>query len=65
MAVDDDRGISVSPVEHDFGFFGFHIDATMGHRNAKIVMPIGPMDTETEFLFGLVVIEKQNVGNIG
>lgn len=37
----------------------------MAHRDAKIVVPIGAVNTVAYFFGGFVIVEKHNVGDIG
>lgn len=65
FAVDEDGGVYLGPIEKHFGFGGFHINTTVGHGDAEIVVPISAVKTKTQTLGNRVVVEKHDIGNIG
>lgn len=43
----------------------FHVDATVRHGGAKIIVPVGAMETVAHSFGKLIVIKEENIGNIG
>jgi len=44
---------------------GPHIDTTVGHGDAEIVVPISAVKAEAKIIGKLSIAEKENIGNVG
>ena len=58
-------GIKVCPVVDVGNFFGFHINTAVGHGYAKIIVPIGSVNTVAGLFSNLVVVKEKDVRDVG
>ena len=65
FTVNSDGGANLGPIKDLGGFFGFHIDTTVRHGDAEIIVPVGTMKTESDAFGVRRVMEKHNVGYVG
>lgn len=45
--MNDNPGSDICKIKYPIGIRGSHVDTSMAHRGAEIIMPVGPMDTIT------------------
>ena len=65
FAVDGNRGAKVGPGKNLGNVGSFHIDATVGHGDTKIVVPVGAVKAVAELFGEVVVIKVEDVGDVG
>ena len=65
FAVDGYGGTDFGPGKDLGDFVGFHIDATVGHGGAEVVVPISTMKAVAHVFGALIVVEKENIGDVG